>query len=116
MNLTLYHYKVTLIDDERLTVYVTGKCNSILGSELWFEIENKKDYPIRLQCRDMSVNGYMANAIMSVDIMPGMKAKDRIIFRDINNVDDLNDIKGKLWLINNNSVSNSSTYEIEISY
>ena len=51
---------------------------------------------------------------MSVNVMPGMKAKDRMIFSNINSIDDLVGVQGKLWLINNNDVSNSGTYDIVI--
>ena len=103
-----------LIDDDRIKVDLMGACDGMLGAEIWFEIENKKDYPIKIQSRDMSVNGYMENTIMSVDVMPGMKAKDRMIFSNINSIDDLVGVQGKLWLINNNDVSNSGTYDIVI--
>lgn len=105
---------VNLIDDDRIKVDLMGACDGMLGAEIWFEIENKKDYPIKIQSRDMSVNGYMENTIMSVDVMPGMKAKDRMIFSNINSIDDLVGVQGKLWLINNNDVSNSGTYDIVI--
>lgn len=103
-----------LINDERLTVTVMGKVDGVLGPEIWFEVENHKDYPITIQCQDISVNGYMQHPTMSINVSAGMKAKDRMLFSSINSISELTNIKGKLWLINNGDVRDSGTYDIVI--
>ena len=54
--------------------------SSFMGSSLNLIIENTSDKTITVQARDVSVNGYMLNPIMSADIAPGKTANDDILF------------------------------------
>lgn len=54
--------------------------SSFMGSSLNLTIENSSDKVMTVQARDVSVNGYMLNPIMSTDIAPGKTANDDILF------------------------------------
>ena len=51
------------------------------GPELKVLIENDTGKDITVQCRDVSVNGFMTDVMFSVDVVNGKKANDGIIFR-----------------------------------
>lgn len=66
-------------------VKITAKSLSmdeIFGAELKLLIENNSGKDLTIQCRNASVNGYMAETMMSVDIVNGKKANDAITFMD----------------------------------
>lgn len=64
-------------------VKITAKSLSmdeIFGAELKLLIENNSGKDLTIQCRNASVNGYMVETMMSVDIVHGKKANDAITF------------------------------------
>lgn len=66
-------------------VKITAKSlemNSLLGPEIKLLIENTSGINLTVQARNVSVNGYMIEPIMSVDIVSGKKANDSIIFSE----------------------------------
>lgn len=66
-------------------VKITAKSLSmdeIFGAELKLLIENNSGKDLTIQCRNASVNGYMVETMMSVDIADGKKANDAITFMD----------------------------------
>lgn len=66
-------------------VKITAKSLStdeIFGAELKLLIENNSGKDLTIQCRNASVNGYMVEPMMSVDIVNGRKANDAITFMD----------------------------------
>lgn len=54
--------------------------DSWLGAEVKLLIENDSGQDVTIQCRNSSVNGYMVDNIMSVDVVNGKKANDSLTF------------------------------------
>lgn len=73
--------ETVLVDQDG--VKITAKSlntDGIFGAELKLLIENNSGKDLTIQCRNASVNGYMAGTMMSVDIPNGKKANDAITF------------------------------------
>ncbi len=72
----------TVLVDEA-GVKVTAKrleTNGFFGPEVKLLIENNSGKDLTFQCRNASVNGYMAETMMSVDVVNGKKANDALTF------------------------------------
>lgn len=72
----------TVLVDEA-GVKITAKSlndNGLLGAEVKLLIENSSGKDLTFQCRNSSVNGYMVETMMSVDVVDGKKANDSLIF------------------------------------
>ena len=54
--------------------------DSLFGPEIKLYIENNSGKDLTIQCRNVSVNGYMVDTMMSVDIVNGKKANDSLTF------------------------------------
>lgn len=54
--------------------------SSIFGPGVMVYIENNREKGVTVQTRDVSINGFMASAMFSSDVMPGKKAVDTITF------------------------------------
>ena len=68
---------------EEAGVKITAKSldnNGFMGPEVKLLIENDSGKDLTFQCRNVSVNGYMADAMMSVDVVTGKKANDSLAF------------------------------------
>jgi len=50
------------------------------GPELWLYIENNTDADVTVQCRDVSVNGYMIEPTFSADVMAGRRRNGALFF------------------------------------
>ena len=64
-------------------VKITAKSletNGFLGPEIKLLIENNSGKDLTFQCRNVSVNGYMVDPMLSVDVVNGKKANDAISF------------------------------------
>ena len=55
---------------------------SIFGPSIVTYIENTGDKDITVQTRDVSINGFMASAIFSCDVLAGKRAVDTITFME----------------------------------
>lgn len=72
----------TIIFDDR-GIKVTAKelnVKGVFGPELKLLIENDSGSDLTFQCRGASVNGYMVETMMSVDVANGKKANDTLSF------------------------------------
>lgn len=72
----------TILVDEA-GVKITAKSldtDALFGAELNLLIENDSGKDLTFQCRNASVNGYMVETMMSVDVVDGKKANDEITF------------------------------------
>jgi hypothetical protein len=69
---------------------------SLFGPSIKVYIENNRNDAITVQARDVSVNGFMVEAIFSSDIAPGKKCMDTITFMrsDLteNGITDINEV------------------------
>lgn len=73
--------QTTLLDESGIKIVATGiSHDSFFGPELNLLIENNTTTDLTFQCRNVSVNGYMVDTIMSVDVAAGKKANDAITF------------------------------------
>ena len=106
--------EIVLVDDDIIKIVVTEKVNDeIFGATYNFLIENKSDSKFIVQSRDTSVDGVMQDPIFSVDVMPKKKANGNMTFMDIENLDQLKNLEGKLVVIDEN-FNTISSYEIAI--
>ncbi|MDD6160755.1 MAG: hypothetical protein PUB51_06475 [Oscillospiraceae bacterium] len=74
----------TVLVDEA-GVKITAKrlaTDGIFGPEIKLLIENNSGKDLTFQCRNASVNGYMVETMMSVDVVNGKKANDGLTFME----------------------------------
>lgn len=74
----------TILVDEA-GVKITAKSldeGSLFGPELKLLLENNSGKDLTFQCRNASVNGYMVESMMSVDVVDGKKANDSLTFME----------------------------------
>lgn len=72
----------TVLVDEK-GIKITAKelsADSLFGPELKLLIENNSEKNLTIQARNTSLNGYMIESMMSVDVAAGKKANDSITF------------------------------------
>lgn len=72
----------TILVEEK-GVKITAKSldvDGIFGPELQLLIENNSGKDLTIQCRDSSINGYMTETMMSVNVTDGKKANDTLTF------------------------------------
>ena len=71
-------------DVDGITVIIKGLAEdtSIWGPSVVVYIENNTDKAFTVQARDVSINGFMVDALFSCDVMPGKKAVDTITFME----------------------------------
>lgn len=73
--------EIVLVDESG--VKITAKSlnkDALFGPEVKMLIENDSGKDLTFQCRNASVNGYMAETMMSVDVVNGKKANDALTF------------------------------------
>lgn len=106
--------EIVLVDDDTVKIVVTEKVNDeVFGPTYNFSIENKSDSKFTVQSRDTSVDGVMQEPIFSVDVMPGKKANGNMTFMDVESLEGLKNLEGKLVIIDEN-FNDISSYEIAI--
>ena len=70
-----------LVDEAGIKITAKSLENdSLFGTEVKLLIENDSGKDLTFQCRNASVNGYMIETMMSVDVVNGKKANDEITF------------------------------------
>lgn len=67
-----------IYSQDGLTVTVTGLEDGLMGTEVQLMLENESDQPIGVQAGLVSVNDYMVDSMMSVELAPGKKANDAL--------------------------------------
>lgn len=73
--------ETVLVDEAGVKITAKGlSFDGIFGTELKLLIENNSEKDLTIQCRNASVNGYMVETMMSVDIVSGKKANDTLTF------------------------------------
>ena len=76
----------TVLVDEK-GIKITAKKLALddwFGPEIKLLIENNSGKDLTFQCRDSSINGYMIETMMSVDVVDGKKANDSLTFSSSN--------------------------------
>lgn len=95
--------EVVLVDDELAKIVVTEKFNDeIFGPSYKVSVENKTDKKIIVQTRDISIDGVMEEPIFSIEVTAGKKANDNMTFMNIEGLDNLKNLEGKLVIIDEN--------------
>lgn len=106
--------EVVLVDDELAKIVVTEKFNDeIFGPSYKVSIENKTDKKIIVQTRDVSIDGVMEEPIFSVEVTAGKKANDNMTFMNIESLEALKNLEGKLVIIDEN-FSDIKSYDMTI--
>ena len=106
--------EVVLVDDELARIVVTEKFNDeILGPSYKVSVENKTDKKIIVQTRDVSIDGVMEEPIFSVEVTAGKKANDNMTFMNIESLEALKNLEGKLVIIDEN-FSDIKSYDMTI--
>lgn len=75
--------EAVLVDEDG--VKITAKSlatDELFGPEIKLLIENNSGKDLTFQCRNASVNGYMVETMMSVDVVNGKKANDSLTFME----------------------------------
>lgn len=73
--------ETVLVDEAGVKITAKGLSDgSFFGPELKLLIENNSGKDLTFQCRNASVNGYMVETMMSVDVVDGKKANDTLTF------------------------------------
>ncbi|MBC8610835.1 hypothetical protein H8702_06815 [Massilimaliae timonensis] len=75
--------ETVLVDQDG--VKITAKSlnmDGLLGAELKLLIENNSGKDLTVQCQNASVNGYMVDPVMSVDVANGKKANEALAFME----------------------------------
>lgn len=68
-----------LVDEEGIKITAKSlDSDAFFGAEIKLLIENNSGENLTFQCRNSSVNGYMINSLMSVDVVNGKKANDTL--------------------------------------
>ena len=106
--------EVVLVDDELARIVVTEKFNDeILGPSYKVSVENKTDKKIIVQTRDVSIDGVMEEPIFSVEVTAGKKANDNMTFMNIESLEALKNLEGKLVIIDEN-FNDKKSYDMTI--
>ena len=77
---TIVVEEAVILDQDGVTITVTGFSQSLMGQELKMLIENDSDNNITVMLRHVSVNGYMINPAMSEDVTTGKKSNSSMLF------------------------------------
>ena len=94
---------LVLVDDETVKVTIVEKINDeIFGPTYKVEIENKTDKKMIVQTRDVSVDGMMEDPLFSEEITAGKKAQGDMTFMNIEGLENLKNIEGKLVILDEN--------------
>lgn len=73
--------EVVLVDEADVKITATElSYDSIFGVDLKLLVENNSDTDLTFQSRNTSVNGYMIDTMMSIDVASGKKANDTLTF------------------------------------
>ena len=107
--------EVVLVDDELARIVVTEKFNDeILGPSYKVSVENKTDKKIIVQTRDVSIDGVMEEPIFSVEVTAGKKANDNMTFMNIESLEALKNLEGKLLIMDDESYDELRSYDMTI--
>lgn len=107
--------EVVLVDDDLAKIVVTEKINDeIFGPSYKVSVENKTDKKIMVQTRDVSIDGVMEDPIFSVEVTAGKKANDNMTFMNIESLEELKNLEGKLVIIDDESYNDLRSYDITI--
>ncbi len=74
--------ETVLVDESGVKIIAKRLDKSFMGTEIKLLIENNSGKDLTFQCRNASVNGYMVDTMMSVDVVNGKKANDNLTFME----------------------------------
>ena len=72
--------ETVLVDEAGIKIIAKKLESGIFGTELRLFMENNTETDLTIQCRRVSVNGYMVDTMFSSDVASGKKANDCITF------------------------------------
>jgi len=73
--------EMVLVDEAGIRITAKSlETDELFGPEIKLLIENNTGKSLTFQCRNASVNGYMVDTMMSVDVADGKKANDGLTF------------------------------------
>lgn len=74
--------ETVLVDEAGVKITAKSLSVDFFGQELKLLVENNSGKNLTFQCNSSSINGYMVENIMSIDVANGKKANDAITFTD----------------------------------
>lgn len=101
--------ETVLLDESgvKITAKSLDLDSSWAGPELKLVIENNSGQDLTVQARNTSVNGYMVETIMSVDVVNGKKANDSLTFMESSlemcNIKTIADIEFSFYIFDSES-------------
>lgn len=73
--------ETALLDQAGIKIFYTGiDYDGTFGTNVKFRVENATGKTYTVQAREVSVNGYMVDPIMSIEVAAGKKANDEMTF------------------------------------
>lgn len=73
--------ETVLVDEAGIKITAKSlEVDEVFGPEIKLLIENNSGKDLTFQCRNASVNGYMVETMMSVDVVNGKRANDNLTF------------------------------------
>lgn len=73
--------EMVLVDEAGVKITAKSlETDNLFGADLKLLIENNSGKNLTFQCRNSSVNGYMVETLMSIDVADGKKANDKLTF------------------------------------
>lgn len=106
--------ELVLVDDELAKIVISEKFNDeVFGPSYKVSVENKTDQKIIVQTRDVSIDGVMEEPIFSVEVTAGKKANNNMTFMNIESLEELKNLEGKLVIIDEN-FSDIRSYDMTI--
>ncbi len=94
-------------DGVKVVIKKLNSSESFWGSDVYLYIENNSDTDITIQARDVAVNGFMVDPMLSSDVGAGKKAFDTMTFMESdltdNGITDITDLEFKLHIFNTES-------------
>lgn len=97
------------VDQNNVKIYVLKlkDVDSFWGADVTVYIENNSNFPITIQARDVSINGFMIDPTFSSKVMPGKKIYDELSFFESdlkdNDIADITEIELKFLVFNSDS-------------
>lgn len=100
--------ELVLLDEKGVKITATGiDYNGMFGPNIKLLVENNSDIDLIVQARNVSVNGYMIDPIMSINVAKGKKANDGMTLNnsdlELCGIDKIADVEFSFYIFDSES-------------